>query len=531
MVEYEKIASEIKEIQRRQDGLNKKTLKYFEKRKDLFENLDEDEENLKKDFDEIEAEIRINESEIKDNSEKFIQEIKEFNEKSEIRNKCGRERRIIENDYQKILNITIDNFNNIPKEKLKQIKFFIKTEDKEQIKNQMKENITKNGAKEKVPFDANVINKAIDTSLYIEGKKTEILLSIYEKTKKLIEEIRNDTVKIEKHKKHVKDSKSKLEFLSVITEYIILFLDNERMNTIGGEAEHKKVMNEACENLQNDLIEIQNMYSLLIKEINGKTTKKIYKELYNIDYLNELKEQEHKFEKNISKLNMTGAIIYPDYWRIEGMQKIYDTFRSIITDVYEVDLSEFEPLDITFEVNKNILNKETEEFSKKMDEKITNEETNFENEVQDNKKEITLKFDNTENNEKNTKANEEYENEDDENEDEFHWDEEDEEDELIFDKNVKIIEDEKDVEEIEQKYQNKQYEKQNEDDEERDKEIDELLGIFDAEDTEEDDVIEDHILQIEEDDELDDSIFKNEDDDEERKKEKTKRKSLFGRRK
>ena len=67
MVEYEKIASEIKEIQRRQDGLNKKTLKYFEKRKDLFENLDEDEENLKKDFDEIEAEIRINESEIKDN--------------------------------------------------------------------------------------------------------------------------------------------------------------------------------------------------------------------------------------------------------------------------------------------------------------------------------------------------------------------------------------------------------------------------------------------------------------------------------
>ena len=530
MEEYEKIANRIKETQKREEVLDKKALKYFEKRKNLFDNLDEDEENLKKEFDEIETVIKINESEIKENSEKFVQEIKEFNEKSEIRNKCGRERRIIENDYQKILNVTIDNFNNILKEKLKQIKSFIKEEDKEQIKNQMKENITKNGAKEKVPFDSNVINKAIDTSLYIEGKKTEILLSIYEKTKKLIEEIKNDTVKIEKHKKHVKDSKSKLEFLNVITEYIILFLDNERMNTIGGEIEHRKVMNEACENLQNDLIEIQNMYSLLIKEINGKTTKKLYKELYNIEYLNELIEQEHKFEKNISKLNMAGTVIYPDYWRIEGMQKIYDTFKIIMKDEYEVDLSEYEPLDITFEVNQNMLDKEPEDYSRKLNEKIAKEETNIEDELSNNIKEITSKFDTTEDKENIINEYDNYEKED---EDEFHWDEEDEEEELIFDKKTKIIEDE-DEEDEEIELSNKQEEKQEDDDEERDKEIDELLGIFDTEDTDEDDdAIEDHILQIE-DDELDDSIFNNEEDDEESKKEikeKTKRKSLFGRRK
>ena len=534
MEEYEKIANRIKETQKRQDGLNKKALRYFEKRKNLFDNLDEDEEHLKKEFDEIETEIKINESEIKDNSEKFVQEIQEFNEKSEVRNKCGRERRIIENDYQKILNITIDNFNNILKEKLKQIKSFIKEEDKEQIKNEMKERITKNGAKEKVPFDSNVINKAIDTSLYIEGKKTEILLSIYEKTKKLLEEIRNDTVKIEKHKKHVQDSKSKLEFLNVITDYIILFLDNERMNTIGGEFEHRKIMNEACENLQNDLIEIQNMYSLLVKEINGKTTKKLYKDLYNIEYLNELIEQEHKFEKNISKLNMVGTVIYPDYWRIEGMQKIYETFKNIMKDIYDVDLSEFEPLDITFEVNQNMLDKEPEDFSKKIVEKISKEEINVENktQAQDSIKEIISKYDTTENEEKSSNEYVKYEKEEDEDDedDEFHWDEEDEDEELIFDKSTKIIEDEDDEDEEIESVE-KQDEKQNEDDDERDKEIDELLGIFDTEDTEEDEPIEEHILQIEDDDELDDSIFQNEDDNVENNKEKNKRKSLFGRRK
>lgn len=531
MDEYEKIASRIKEIQKKQDGLNKKTLKYFENRKSLFENLDEDEEELKKEFDKIEAEIRANENEIRDNTDRFIEIIKEFNQKSEVRGKCGRERRIIENDYQRILNLTTENYKNILKEKLREMKSFLKTEDKEEIKEQMKESIQKNGAKEKVPFDQNVINKAIDTSLYIEGKKAEILLSIYDKTTKLLEEIKNDTVKIAKHKKQVKDAKSKLEFLNVITEYIILFLDNERMNTIGGENEHKKVMSEACDNLQNDLIEIQNMYSLLIKEINGKATKKLYKELYNVEYLNELKEKETKFEKNISKLNMAGTVIYPDYWRIEGMQKIYDTFRSIMTDTYEVDLSEYEPLDITFEVKESVLDNEVDKKEEQIDEEIIENGEDIIEEKIENAKEITLKFDNSEEENDNESENKK------EDDDEFHWDEDDEDDELIFDNknSKKEIEDEEEEKEI--KFQNDNDVEDDED--ERDKEIDELLGIFDSEEAEEDDVIEDHILQIEEDeDELDDSIFNdNESENIEKEKskkedkEKPKRKSLFGRRK
>lgn len=534
MDEYEKTANKIKEIQKIQEGLNKKNLKYFESRKSLFENLDEDEEELKKEFDNIEAEIRANENEIRNNTDRFIEGIKEFNEKSEVRSKCGRERRIIENDYQRILNLTIENYNNILKEKLREMKSFLKTEDKEEIKEQMKEKIQKNGAKEKVPFDSNVINKAIDTSLYIEGKKAEILLSIYDKTTKLLDEIKNDNVKIAKHKKQVKDSKSKLEFLNVITEYIILFLDNERMNTIGGETEHKKVMSEACDNLQNDLIEIQNMYSLLIKEINGKSTKKSYKELYNIDYLNALKEKEINFEKNISKLNMTGTVIYPDYWRIEGMQKIYDTFRTIMTDVYEVDLSEYEPLDITFEVKENVLENEIDKVDEKNDEEIPEKEEDIADKEIDEKKEITLKFDNSEEDDNIKIIESEIKKED---EDEFHWDEDDENDELIFDSKNSIIENDEKEEEQEIETEDELKIENNEEEDERDKEIDELLGIFDTEESEEDDVIEEHILQIE-DDELDDSIFANDENEntpieknKKEDKEKPKRKSLFGRRK
>ena len=548
MDEFENVASKIKETQKKQEGLNKRTLKLFENRKALFENLDEDEENLKKEFEKLEANIRINENEIKDNSDRFVEEIRDFNEKSEIRSKCGRERRIIESDYQKILNVTVENFNNILKDKLREIKAFIKNEDKEETKEQMKENIFKNGAKEKVPFDSNVINKAIDTSLYIEGKKVEILLSIYDKTSKLLNEIKNDTVKIEKHKKQVKDSKSKLEFLNVITDYIIMFLDNERMNTMGGKTEHEKIMSEACDNLQNDLIEIQNMYSILIKEINGKATKKLYKQLYNIDYLNQLKEQEVQFEKSISKLNMSGTVIYPDFWRVEGMQKIYDVFRNLITDVYEVDLSEFEPLDITYEVKENLLDNDIEDKENNIDEEISeNIEAekieNKENVEKENNKETTLKFEYSE--DKNININIK-DNEDEE--DEFQWDEDDEVDELIFDKSKEIDDFEEDeiIENNEEEYKKAtEITETTEIADERDKEIDELLGIFDTEeDIEEDDdndSIEDHILQIENDeDELDDSIFNKDEEDTEtkkekkdkkEKKEKTKRKSLFGRRK
>ena len=267
MMEFERVANQIRETQKLQEIFNKRNQKYCENRKNLFDNLDEDSEALRKKFEKIEEDIRKNDEEIKTNVDKFVEEVREFTEKTQTRTDCGRERRIIENDYQKILKTTTENFEKINKERLKEIKAFVKQENKTEEKEKIKEEILKNGSKEKVPFDENVINKAIDVSTDIEQKKVEILMSVFDKTGKLLDEIKNDNIKIERHKKIVRDAKSKLEYLNVIGEYVVLFLDNERMNTIGGKEEHERIMSEACDNVQQDLIEIQGMYSLLIKEI------------------------------------------------------------------------------------------------------------------------------------------------------------------------------------------------------------------------------------------------------------------------
>jgi len=553
MTEFENVANRIRETQKLQEVLNKRNLKYSETRKGLFENLDEDEESLVKKFAKVEEEINKNNEEIKANTEKFIQEIKEFNEKTETRTNVGRERKEIEGEYQKTLNYTENNFSKIDREKLKEIKNYIKTETKESKQEKMKERILKNGAKEKVPFDINAITKAVDTSIDIEEKKVEVLLSVFDKTMKLLDEVKNDTVKIEKHKKIVKDSKSKLEFLNVISEYIILFLDNERMNTRSGEEEHQKIMKEACTHLQSDLIQIQNMYSLLIKEITGKSSKKAYKDLYNLEYLFDLQDDEKKFEQSISKLNMIGTVIYPDYWRIEGMQKIYDTFKNIMTESYEKDLSEFEPLDITWDVKEDVL--EEQEKSEE------NNDENSEN-IQDNEEIKNENEDNTSNDEANNSddfiwedtdeddeldfgGNNNSSEEDDEDEDENDYDttdsesEEYEEDELEEEiEPDEEIEDDEELEdtaksfyaETDDEFKNEEPDELDEE-EKMDKEIDEILGLFDNEDDDE--------TAEQEDEEKNEIELELDETEEEKEQENTKKKEkehkkkagLFGRRK
>ena len=343
---------------------------------------------------------------------------------------------------------------------------------------------------------------------------------------KLLDEIKNDTVKIDKHKKIVKDAKSKLEFLSVISEYIILFLDNERMNTMGGLEEHQKSMNEACSNLQKDLIEIQNMYSLLIKEMTGKSSKKAYKELYNLEYLLELQQNEKEFAESISKINMIGTVVYPDYWRVEGMQKMYDTFKHILTEVYEKDLSEYEPLDITFSVNEEVLN--TEDNTETADEGNAENTNKQEDENGSDKEGNTV--------EKNKEDEKDGLEEDlnvaeDNDDEEFHWDDDDEDDELIFENNSYILrEDEK--EDSEEDDDNSVEEKGKQ--QEIDKEIDEILGFFDSDDAIEDEEDDDETpLELEEDD-LEEKIFEDkyeeEVEEQDDKEDKKKRKGLFARR-
>ena len=349
MVEFEKVANDIKEIQKMQESYYRRCLKLQETRRNLFDNLEDSADVLKKKFDKINDELSKNNSDIELNIENFINKIAEFGDKSDNRTQCGRERRIIENEYQKALQNTTENHKKIDLKYIAKAKEILKQNDVSDIKDQIRLNILKNGQKEKVAFNMDVIDKTIDIVTEIEMKKIEVFVSVYEKTGRLLNEIKNDSVKIERHEKFATDSKSKLDFMSKFIEYIIAFLDNERLNIVGGEKEHKKLMNEACKNFENDLIQIKNLYEIVIKEVSGRATKKMYKDLYNPEYVQELIEDEKQFEKSISKLNVVGTIIYPDYWRLEGMQKIFEQFKKIITETYKKDLDEYEPIYVGIE--------------------------------------------------------------------------------------------------------------------------------------------------------------------------------------
>lgn len=462
MAEFEDIAGEIKESQKKQEGYIKKNLRLQETRKTLFESLEEKSESLEKKFAKIDEEETKNSEEIKLNVRRFIDEISRFRQSSVTRTEYGKQRRKAENEYQSSLKATAENLNGVRLEKLQDIKRYLKEQNNELIKEDIETEISKNGAKEKIPFDIDTIIKSIDIATEIEEKKVEIFVTIYEKTVKLLSEIKNDSIKIEKHQKTVKDSNSKLRFLNVVTEYLVLYLDNERMNVVGGEKEHKKMMEQACKNIERDLVEINNMYELIVKEGLGKASKKLYKESYNLEYLNRLKEEEQEFEESLSKIHVMGTVIFPDYWRIEGMQKIYDTFRDIIINVYEKDLTEFEPME------KNVQYVLENQIS---DNKMLIDETDSTDEIPD----FDFKFDLDDDDDDDDFDDEENETElakivnkeDDDDDDYEEYDEEDEEDD----------DDDDDYEEYDE--EDEEYEEDDDDDkDETDLEIDEILGFY-----------------------------------------------------
>lgn len=390
MQEYDSIANKIREIQKKQEILNKKSNKYQEERANLFQNIDDDSNLIQKKFIQVNENIQKLEDEIKENAEQFIGIIAEFSEKTSVRMECGRARRNIENEYNTKLNETLDNYQVIDMNFVRKAKQFAELET-EDIEEELKKKIEKNGEKEKIPFNIEVISKAIILTIDIQKRETEILTNIYEKTNKLFTEIKNNSVKSDKHKKNIRDSKCKIEFINSIKEYVVQFLDNERLTAVNGEEEHKKLMKEACKNLEEDFIQINNLYSLLLKEINKKVTKKSYHELYNFDYLKTLETKSEEFEAEIRKLKLSVTIINPNYWRIEGMRKIYEVFNECVTEVYGRDLSEYMPEEEREEkieeevadIEEKILPEEKQEETKK--------ETKKQKKTRDSSKEDEMK--------------------------------------------------------------------------------------------------------------------------------------------
>ena len=348
MIQYDSIANKIREIQKKQALLNKKLKKYQQDRENIFETIDEDANLLQKRIDDINSNIQTVEDEIRENAQNFISVIAEFNEKSSIRTQYGKSRRKVEIEYNKILNRTLDNYKNIDINLANKAKQFIERDTKS-IEEELKDRIKKNGENEKVQFSEEIVEQAIILSIDIQKRETNILSSIYEKTAKLFVDIKNNNVKTDKYKKNIIDSKSKLSFIDAIKEYLIKFLDNERMASVNGQEEYNSLMSEACKNINKDLVQINNLYALLIKEIQKKATKKMYNDMYKVEYLNDLEKSAEDFEAQVKKLKIPVAVINPNYWRIEGMKKIYGIFNKTVTEIYNRDLTEFIPMEMSFE--------------------------------------------------------------------------------------------------------------------------------------------------------------------------------------
>ena len=340
--DFDDTVKKIEEIQNKQDKLSKENQKLEEMRNQLFLDLGEDSKILDSKFKKVEKTIEQNNEKLKKLREEFVKLLSDFSVRQKERNKCEKARRIAESNHIAYIKKTKEEFEAINIKDVVKLKEFINSE-KELVKNELKEIMTKNGKNEKIPFNQDILKVAIKARINIAEKEAECYISIYDKMKKVLNDIENDNLNINRYKKTQRDISVKLAFLNAEKEYIFGFLDYERMAVIAGAKQHKKKMDEACQNFELDMIQIHNLYDLILKEISNKSTKKAYKELYNKSYLKSIEDKERNFEEEVNniKINM-GTVINTNYWRIEGIKNVYTVFQEEVTEKFEKDLSEFQ---------------------------------------------------------------------------------------------------------------------------------------------------------------------------------------------
>ena len=340
--DFDKTANEIRSIQQEQKKLYKSNLKLEEDRNQLFDNLDEESEIIERKLTKIENTISENNDKLIELRKKYVNSIAEFAQKQIDRNMCSRNRRTEEKKHLQLIEKITNDLNDIDKETLKNVKNFINL-DNEDEKREIVETMINNGKDERIPFNKDVIENAVRVRDGIAKKEAECFVTIYERTRRLIAEINNDDIKLEKYKKALRDASVKLSFLKAEKLYIVSFLDNERITAINGLKAHKQLMEESCNNFQADMEQFNKLYDLILREISSKSSKKAYRELYNKEYLKNIEEKEKSFEKEINNIKIhSGAIINSNYWRIEEIKNIYHVFQNEVTEKFGKDLSEFQ---------------------------------------------------------------------------------------------------------------------------------------------------------------------------------------------
>ena len=338
---FDIVANEIRKIQKEQKNIYESNINLEEEKMALFEDLDEEPETNERNLKKIEEKIDKNNEKSKELRENFVKSLTEFRDKQSERNRYSRVRREEEKNHIEILEKCNSDMEEIDPGLLKEIKDFINS-DNEKYKKEITEIMINNGKDERVPFDKNVIENAVKVRNEIAKREAECYALIYDRMKRLLVEVNSDEIKLDKYKKALRDTSVKLAFLKSQKMYIVSLLDNERMAAINGIKVHKQLMAENCKNLELDMQQFNNLYQLIVKEITSKKTKKAYKELYNKEYLKNIEDKEKNVEEEISNIKIkTGAIINSNYWRIQEIKNIYETFQDEITEKFGKDLSEY----------------------------------------------------------------------------------------------------------------------------------------------------------------------------------------------
>lgn len=427
---FDEVASEIEEIQKKQNKIHEANSKLEEERNNLFNDLSENPSTLDQKLQKIEESFDKNNEEIKDLRQRYVKALVIFTERQKERNKYARMHRTTEGEYLNTIKEINSEFSGMNIKEIEEVKKFINSENEEE-KNNIVNKMLKNGKNERVPFNTEVIEKAVEERTNIAKKEAELYISIFEKMKKLLGEVNSGAVKLTKFERTARDVSVKLAFLNAEKEYIVGFLDNERMTAMNGKKAHDKLMEEACQNFDLDIKQINNLYELVIRETTKKATKKAYKELYNKTYLKEIEEKEKDFEEEVTniKINM-GTVINSNYWRIEGIKNIYNVFQEEISEKFEKDLSEYR----IEEIEKDDEVKDKQEES--IEENIDSYDDNYE---EDDYEDSDYEEDDYDDNDYYDDENVEYD-EDDYDYDEYNEYEDDEEQEGIIEDDGEITE-------------------------------------------------------------------------------------------
>lgn len=337
--EFQASESAIEDIQAQEENLYKKNAKYEYNRDLIFNDISQKPDEIEKCMEKIEGDIAKTQNSLVTLRENFVEAVRNYNEKKSNLSKCKKNRKNAEAEYNAIFEVTKQNIENILEEYIEVAKSFSEEDGQEELIEKMLEN----GKDEKIPFNNSVIRNAVKVSFDIQKRCIEAYVDIYNKTNKLISELLEGAVSVELHEKTIRNTSVKFNFLSAEKDYLVQFLDYERIMVIHGKRMHRNLMLEACENFNTDVAQIDNLYTLLNKEITNKSTKKAYKELYNKSYLIDIEENDEKFKKEKNKINLsTATIMNTNYWRIEGIKNIYTVFYKDVVEVFGKTVDEFE---------------------------------------------------------------------------------------------------------------------------------------------------------------------------------------------